>query len=153
MTKTDVIEGSMAVAEAVKLCRPHVISAYPITPQTHIVEDLSQMVADGDIDCEYFNVESEFAAASVCLGAAATGLALLTRQLDFNQLGSRVAVVTIWLLVGVTCLRSVRSRADPSPAALFAAGKPFVAAPMLMLLGVKRDWSKAAGAASGAGTA
>ena len=47
------IEGSRAVAEAVGLCRPGVISAYPITPQTHIVEDLSQMVADGDIDAEY----------------------------------------------------------------------------------------------------
>jgi pyruvate ferredoxin oxidoreductase alpha subunit len=68
-----VIEGSMAVAEAVKVCRPHVISAYPITPQTHIVENLSQMVADGELKSEFINVESEFAAASVILGASATG--------------------------------------------------------------------------------
>ncbi len=67
------IEGSRAVAEAVGLCRPDVISAYPITPQTHIVEDLSQMVADGDIDAEYVRVESEHSAASVCLGAVAAG--------------------------------------------------------------------------------
>jgi len=67
------IEGSRAVAEAVGLCRPGVISAYPITPQTHIVEDLSQMVADGDIDAEYVRVESEHSAASVCLGAVAAG--------------------------------------------------------------------------------
>ena len=67
------IEGSRAVAEAVGLCRPDVISAYPITPQTHIVEELSQMVADGDIDAEYVRVESEHSAASVCLGAVAAG--------------------------------------------------------------------------------
>jgi pyruvate ferredoxin oxidoreductase alpha subunit len=67
------IEGSRAVAEAVGLCRPEVISAYPITPQTHIVEELSQLVADGDIDAEYVRVESEHSAASVCLGAVAAG--------------------------------------------------------------------------------
>ncbi len=67
------IEGSMAVAELVKLCRPNVVSAYPITPQTHIVEDLSQFVADGELKAEFLNVESEFGAASVVLGASATG--------------------------------------------------------------------------------
>jgi len=67
------IEGSRAVAEAVGLCRPGVISAYPITPQTHIVEELSQMVADGEINAEYVRVESEHSAASVCLGAVAAG--------------------------------------------------------------------------------
>src|SRR3990172_1354372 len=67
------LEGSQAVAEAVKLCKPEVISAYPITPQTHIVERLSQMVADGELKSEFINVESEFSAASVILGASATG--------------------------------------------------------------------------------
>ncbi len=67
------IEGSRAVAEAVALCRPDVISAYPITPQTHIVEELSQIVADGELDAEYVRVESEHSAASVCLGAVAAG--------------------------------------------------------------------------------
>jgi pyruvate ferredoxin oxidoreductase alpha subunit len=67
------IEGSQAVAQAVGLCRPGVISAYPITPQTHIVEELSQMVADGEIEAEYVRVESEHSAASVCLGAVAAG--------------------------------------------------------------------------------
>ncbi len=61
------IEGSRAVAEAVALCRPDVISAYPITPQTHIVEELSQIVADGQLDAEYIRVESEHSAASACL--------------------------------------------------------------------------------------
>jgi len=55
-----VVEGSYAVAHAVKVCKPNVISAYPITPQTHIVEDLAQFHADGEINCEYINVESEF---------------------------------------------------------------------------------------------
>src|SRR5690349_20058132 len=68
------MEGSRAVAEAVALCRPEVIGAYPISPQTHIVEALSAMVKTGALaPCEYLNVESEFAAMSVCIGASATG--------------------------------------------------------------------------------
>jgi len=67
------IEGSHAVAEAVAKCRPNVISAYPITPQTHIVEELANIVGRGDLDAEYVNVESEFSAASVVLGASAAG--------------------------------------------------------------------------------
>lgn len=97
------LEGSMAIAEVVKLCRPQVISAYPITPQTHIVEHLSQMVADGKINAEFVNVESEFSAASVVLGASATGartytattsqgLALMAEVL-FNIAGMRLPVI------------------------------------------------------------
>jgi pyruvate ferredoxin oxidoreductase alpha subunit len=68
------IEGSRAVAEAVGLCRPEVICAYPISPQTHIVEALGQMVKSGVIErCEFINVESEFAAMSVAIGASAAG--------------------------------------------------------------------------------
>jgi len=67
------IEGSFAVAEVVAMCRPNVISAYPITPQTHIVEELSVIVGEGRLDAEFVNVESEFAAASVVLGASAAG--------------------------------------------------------------------------------
>ena len=67
-------EGSRAIAEAVALCRPEVICAYPITPQTHIVEALGEMVKDGALaDCEYIIVESEFAALSVAIGASAAG--------------------------------------------------------------------------------
>ena len=66
-------EGSEAVALAVKGCRPHVISAYPISPQTHIVESLARMVANGEINAEYIPVESEFSAASVLAGASAAG--------------------------------------------------------------------------------
>jgi pyruvate ferredoxin oxidoreductase alpha subunit len=67
------IEGSHGVAEVVAMCRPNVISAYPITPQTHIVEGLALIVGQGDLDAEFVNVESEFSAASVVLGASAAG--------------------------------------------------------------------------------
>ena len=68
------IEGARGVAEAVAACRPRVICAYPITPQTHIVEHLSALVATGALaPCEFINVESEFAAMSVAIGASATG--------------------------------------------------------------------------------
>ena len=68
------IEGSQAVAQAVALCRPEVISAYPISPQTHIVEALSDLVRTGELaPCEYLMVESEFAAMSAAIGASATG--------------------------------------------------------------------------------
>ncbi len=59
------LEGSHAVADAVGLCRPEVICAYPISPQTHIVEHCGDLVHNGTItNCEYINVESEFAASS-----------------------------------------------------------------------------------------
>ena len=67
-------EGSHAVAEAVALCRPEVICAYPISPQTHIVEGLGEMVKSGALTpCEFINVESEFAAMCVAIGASAAG--------------------------------------------------------------------------------
>jgi pyruvate ferredoxin oxidoreductase alpha subunit len=68
------IEGSHAMAEAIALCRPEVICAYPITPQTHIVEGIGDLVKDGSLEnCEFINVESEFAALSVAIGASAAG--------------------------------------------------------------------------------
>jgi pyruvate ferredoxin oxidoreductase alpha subunit len=68
------LEGSQAVARTVAMCRPEVISAYPISPQTHIVEALSDLVRKGELEpCEYLMVESEFAAMSACIGASATG--------------------------------------------------------------------------------
>ncbi len=74
----DVIHGSRAVAEAVKLCDVKVIPAYPITPQTHIVEDLAKMIADGELNAEYVKVESEHSAMSACIGASATGARVFT---------------------------------------------------------------------------
>lgn len=68
------IEGSKAMAKAIALCRPQVICAYPITPQTHIVEGLGELVRLGELECcEFINVESEFAALSVAIGASAAG--------------------------------------------------------------------------------
>ncbi|MCX6002598.1 MAG: pyruvate ferredoxin oxidoreductase [Chloroflexi bacterium] len=72
------IESSLAVAEAVKLANVDVIAAYPITPQTHIVESLAEMVANGVLDAEYIPVESEHSAMSSCLGASAVGARAFT---------------------------------------------------------------------------
>ncbi|HEY8472591.1 MAG TPA: hypothetical protein VIL37_08140 [Natronosporangium sp.] len=68
------LEGSRAIAETVARCRPQVVCAYPISPQTHIVEALAELVSTGELSgCEFVNVESEFAALSVAIGASATG--------------------------------------------------------------------------------
>ncbi len=97
------LEGSQAIAEAVALCRPQVVAAYPITPQTHIVENISKLVADGKLHCEFVSVESEFSAASVVLGAAAAGSRtytatasqglLLMVEVLYNIAGMRIPVV------------------------------------------------------------
>lgn len=70
----NIVEGSAAVAEAVKLCEPGVIAVYPITPQTHIAEGLTQIVANGELDAEIISVESEHSAMAACIGSAATGV-------------------------------------------------------------------------------
>ena len=68
------VEGSRAVAETDSRCRPHVVAAYPISPQTHIVEALADLVAEGLAGtCEFLLVESEFGAMSACIGASAAG--------------------------------------------------------------------------------
>lgn len=98
-----VVEGSYAVAHAVMCCSPDVVSAYPITPQTHIVEHLSQLVADGELDSEFLTVDSEFTALSVLVGSSAMGarcyssttsqgLALMYEVL-YNVSGMRMPVV------------------------------------------------------------
>jgi pyruvate ferredoxin oxidoreductase alpha subunit len=97
------IEGSQAIARAVAMCRPQVVAAYPITPQTHIVEGIARLVADGKAACEIVSVESEFSAASVALGAAATGSRaycatasqgiLLMSEVLYNIAGLRIPLV------------------------------------------------------------
>jgi pyruvate ferredoxin oxidoreductase alpha subunit len=99
----EALEGSQAIARAVALCEPDVVAAYPITPQTHIVENLSVLVAEGDLHTEFVSVESEFSAASVVLGAAATGAraytatasqgVLLMAEVLFNIAGMRLPLV------------------------------------------------------------
>lgn len=98
-----IVEGSQAVAEFVAMCRPNVVCAYPITPQTHIVEGLARLVADGRLSAGYVLAESEFTAASVVLGASATGARaytatssqglLLMTEVMFNIAGLRLPVV------------------------------------------------------------
>ena len=78
MSKRVGMEASIAIAEAAKLARVEVVAAYPITPQTHIVERFSELVADGEADAEYVCVESEHSALSACLGSAATGARTFT---------------------------------------------------------------------------
>ena len=72
------IEVSIAAAEAVGLCDADVVAAYPITPQTHVVEHLAEMVAEGHLDAEFVPVESEHSAMSVCCGSAAAGARTFT---------------------------------------------------------------------------
>lgn len=72
------IEVSVAIGDAVKLAKADVVAAYPITPQTHIVEHLAELVASGELDAAYIPVESEHSAMSACLGAAATGARVFT---------------------------------------------------------------------------
>jgi len=72
------VEVSIAASIAVQLARAEIISAYPITPQTHIVEHLSEIVANGELDAVYINVESEHSAMSACCGAAAAGARTFT---------------------------------------------------------------------------
>ncbi|MFH1445341.1 MAG: pyruvate ferredoxin oxidoreductase [Nanoarchaeota archaeon] len=74
----NVMSGGQAAAEAIKLCKPEVIPVYPITPQTPIVESISQIVADGGLDAEIINVESEHSAMAAAIGAQATGVQAYT---------------------------------------------------------------------------
>lgn len=101
--KKEILEGSRAVALTIKNINPAVVSAYPITPQTHIVEDLAQIKADGQAKFEYLRAESEFAAASIVLGASAAGARvysatssqglLLMTEVLYNISGMRLPVV------------------------------------------------------------
>lgn len=97
------MEGSHAVAQMIKLIEPKVVSAYPITPQTHIVEALADYKANGEADYEYVLAESEFAAASIVQGACLRGVRtysatcsqglLLMAEVLFNIAGMRLPMV------------------------------------------------------------
>jgi len=78
MAKRIGMEIALAAAEAVALCNPDVVAAYPITPNTHIPEHLSDIVADGRLDAEFICVESEHSALSACCGASAAGARVFT---------------------------------------------------------------------------
>ena len=109
------VEGSRAVAETVAACRPQVICAYPISPQTHIVEGLSQLVKNGTLqNCEYINVESEFAAMSVAIGASATGARAYTATASQGLLYMVEAVYNASGL-GLPIVMTVANRAIGAP--------------------------------------
>jgi pyruvate ferredoxin oxidoreductase alpha subunit len=109
------IEGSRAVARAVALARPEVICAYPISPQTHIVEALSELVKTGDLSpCEFINVESEFAAMSVAIGASAAGARAYTATASQGLLYMVEAVYNASGL-GLPIVMTVANRAIGAP--------------------------------------
>ena len=108
-------EGSRAVAEAVALCRPEVICAYPISPQTHIVEGLGEMVKRGSLSpCEFINVESEFAAMSVAIGSSATGARTYTATASQGILFMAEAVYNASGL-GLPIVMTIGNRAIGAP--------------------------------------
>ena len=108
-------EGSHAVAEAIALCRPQVICAYPITPQTHIVEGVGEMVKSGELqDCEFINVESEFAALSVAIGASAAGARTYTATSSQGLLFMAEAVYNAAGL-GLPIVMTIGNRAIGAP--------------------------------------
>ena len=109
------IEGSQAVAEAVVLCRPEVIAAYPISPQTHIVERLSRLVNQKKVGrCQFLNVESEFGALSVLIGASAAGARAYTATTSQGLLFMAEAVYNAAGL-GLPIVMTIANRAVGAP--------------------------------------
>lgn len=101
-----VVRGFYSVAYSVKLCKPQVICAYPITPQTEIVERLAEMYANGELEnCKYITAESEFGAASILVGASAAGARtftatcsqglMLMSEVLWNAAGMRLPIVIV----------------------------------------------------------
>ena len=109
------LEGSRAVAETVALCRPEVVCAYPISPQTHIIEAVGAMVKDGRLSpCEFINVESEFAAMSVSIGASAAGARAYTATASQGLLFMMEAVYNAAGL-GLPIVMTLANRAIGAP--------------------------------------
>ncbi len=109
------IEGSLGIAEAVALCRPGAVCAYPISPQTHIVENLGKMVKTHELkDCEFVNVESEFSAISVSIGSSAGGVRTYTATASQGLLYMAEGVYSASGL-GLPIVMTVASRAIGAP--------------------------------------
>jgi pyruvate ferredoxin oxidoreductase alpha subunit len=109
------IEGSQAVAQAVSLCRPEVMACYPISPQTHIVETLSRKVKAGEVgNCQFLNVESEFGALSVLIGASAMGARTYTATTSQGLLFMAEAVYNAAGL-GLPIVMTIANRALGAP--------------------------------------
>ncbi|MCX5916556.1 MAG: pyruvate ferredoxin oxidoreductase [Deltaproteobacteria bacterium] len=112
------MEVSIAAAEAVKLARAEAISAYPITPQTHIVEHLSELVADGELDAEFVPVESEHTALSVCAGTSAVGARTYTST---SSQGLELMHEILFVVAGMRLpiVMSVANRALSAPLSIW----------------------------------
>ncbi len=109
------VEGSDAVAEAVAFCRPEVVCAYPITPQTHIVEGLSDRIRTGELDpCEFLMLESEFGAMSAAIGASAVGARTFTATASQGLLYMAEALYNASGL-GLPIVMTVANRAIGAP--------------------------------------
>jgi pyruvate ferredoxin oxidoreductase alpha subunit len=112
------VEVSIAVADAVKLCNPDVVAAYPITPQTHIVEHLADLVANGELDAEYIPVESEHSAMSACLGSAASGARTFTATAS-QGLALMNEVVYVAAAMRLPIVMTVANRALSAPLSIW----------------------------------
>ncbi|MEM5798085.1 MAG: pyruvate ferredoxin oxidoreductase [Candidatus Aenigmatarchaeota archaeon] len=114
MVERKVISGAQAIAEAVRLVRPGVIAAYPITPQTGIVEALARFVADGMLDSEFITVESEHSAMAACIGAQATGVRSYTAT---SSQGLALMSELLWVASGMRLpiVMTVANRALSAP--------------------------------------
>jgi len=99
MPTRDVISGNKAIAHGVRLARPRIIACYPITPQTTIVNELAEMVAKGELDARFINVESEHSAVTVCTGSELAGARSFTATSSFG-LG--------YMYEGLTILHGIR---------------------------------------------
>jgi len=118
MTTRVGVEVSIALADAVKLANPDVIAAYPITPQTHIVEHLAELVANGELDAEYIPVESEHSAMSACIGSAAAGARTFTATAS-QGLSLMNEVVFVSAPMRLPIVMAVANRALSSPLSIW----------------------------------
>jgi pyruvate ferredoxin oxidoreductase alpha subunit len=118
MTTRVGVEVSIGLADAVKLANPDVIAAYPITPQTHIVEHLAELVANGELDAEYIPVESEHSAMSACLGSAASGARTFTATAS-QGLALMNEVVYVAAPMRLPIVMAVANRALSSPLSIW----------------------------------
>jgi pyruvate ferredoxin oxidoreductase alpha subunit len=108
------MEVSIAAAEAVKQANVDVVSAYPITPQTHVVEHLSDLVANGEMDAEFFCVESEHSALSVCVGSEAAGARSFTCTSSQGlALMSEITYIASGLRLPIVMILSNRTLSSP----------------------------------------
>ena len=112
------MEVSIAIAEAVKLCDTDAIAAYPITPQTHVVEHLAEIVANGHLDAEFIPVESEHSAMSACIGTSAVGARTFTATAS-QGLALMIEICYIAASMRMPIVMAVANRALSAPISIW----------------------------------